>query len=203
MKTNLALIGMVALALGACDKKEEVSQTATQPKQKASGPNRRPSSSKPAASKPKPAIEPEIAQTPAEEPSEIQSSPSAPALAHETPPAPAMPSASGKTTDQLREERLARMAKAREERVAETTAQITTRFKEQDTNNDGFLAKEEVNGRMQRRFTEADKNNDGFLDATEQQTMIQATAQRMSEGGGQRRGGQDGGADQGRGNRNP
>jgi Ca2+-binding EF-hand superfamily protein len=92
------------------------------------------------------------------------------------------------------------MAKAREERVAQAATQISERFKQQDANGDGFLAKDEVSERMQRRFAEADKNSDGFLDATEQQTMVQATAQRMGEGGRQRRGGPADG--QGRRNRN-
>ena len=199
MKANLALIGMLALALGACDKKEEVSRSAAPSKKKALGSEQRPSSFKPIAPKPKAAVHPAIALTPASEPE--ATSPPPPAI----PPAPAQePSATAQATEQLRQERLARMAKAREERAAQATVQLTTRFKEQDTNGDGFLAKDEVSGRMQRRFAEADKNSDGFLDATEQQAMIQASAQRMGDGGGQRRGAQGGGnAGQGRGNRNP
>ena len=196
MKTNLALIGMLALALGSCDKKEEASQTGTLPRKKALGSEQRPSSFKPVAPKPKPAVQPETALTPASraDPTSPPSPAIAPAPAHE-------PSATEIATEQLRQERLARMAKAREERTAQATAQLTTQYKEQDANGDGFLAKDEVDGRMQRRFAEADKNSDGFLDATEQQAMIQATAQRMGDGGGQRRGG--GNAGLGGGNRNP
>ncbi|MEO5914235.1 MAG: hypothetical protein ABIS50_08385 [Luteolibacter sp.] len=199
MKTNLVLIGMVALALGACDKKEEVSETGTLPKKKAFGSEVRPTSFKPLASKPGPVAEAGIAQIPATGPGTASEPSPATAVA----PAKVL-SATEIATEQLRQERLARMAKAREERIVQATAQLTTRFKEQDVNGDGFLAKDEVDGRMQRRFADADKNSDGFLDATEQETMIQAASQRMGEGGGQRRGGQGGGlAGQGRGNRNP
>jgi hypothetical protein len=203
MKLKLALIGVVSLALAACDKKEEIAQSPKPDvtKKKIFSSEQRSTGFKPAALKPKPSAEPEIAQIPANE----QQMTSPPMLSK---PEPAIPpatlSATGKTTEELRVERLARMAKASEARTAQMTEQLTARFKEQDTNGDGFLAKDEMTGRMQRRFDEADKNRDGFLDATEQQTMIQASAQRASEGGGQRRGGQGGGsAGQGRGNRNP
>jgi len=92
-------------------------------------------------------------------------------------------------TEQLRQERLARMAKAREERVTQMTAQITERYKQQDANGDGLLSKNEVSDRTQQRFSQVDKNGDGYLDASEQQAMIEAFTQRASEGGGGRPGG--------------
>jgi type IV secretory pathway VirB10-like protein len=211
MKNNFTLIGMMALALAACDKKEEVTQKAAPPL------NTRTSSAERHASspKPKPPVETEIADAPAPapepEPEQAQSAPPAfaPAVVQAAPvPAPASPlSTSGKTTEQLRDERLARMEKAREDRIAQTTTQLTARFKQQDANGDGFLSKDEVDGRMQRRFADADKNKDGYLDATEQAAMIQSVADRAGDGG-QRRGGQNGGgqnggfANQGRRNRN-
>jgi hypothetical protein len=212
MKNNFTLIGTMALALAACGKKEEVTQTATPPNTRTSGSERH-ASSKPVAPKPKPAMETEIAEAPAPEYEETQPAPAipeaAPAVVQAAPTPVAPLSASGKTTEQLRDERLARMAKAREDRITQTTTQLTARFKQQDANGDGFLAKDEVDGRMQRRFADADKNKDGFLDATEQAAMIQSVAERMGDGGGQRRGGgrngggEDGGfAGRGRRNRN-
>lgn len=206
MKKNLTLIGMMALALAACDKKDEVTQTGPATNTRTSGSERHAPLPKPNTTKPQPAAEPEIAEATAPTPEET---PPAPAVVQAA-PAPATPlSTSGKTTDQLRDERLVRMAKAREDRIAQTTTQLTARFKQQDANGDGFLAKDEVDGRMQRRFTDADKNKDGFLDAAEQAAMIQSVAERAGDGGGQRRGGgrngggQDGGyAGQGRRNRN-
>lgn len=210
MKNNFTLIGVMALALAACDKKEETTQTGTPPNTRTSGTERH-ASPKPIAAKPKPAVEPEIAEAPAPAPEEIPSAPTTPGPSPaviQAAQAPAAPlSASGKTTEQLRDERLARMEKAREDRVAQTTTQLTARFKQQDANGDGFLSKDEVDGRMQRRFADADKNKDGYLDATEQAAMIQSVAERAGDGG-QRRGGQNGGgqnggyANQGRRNRN-
>lgn len=205
MKPKLALIAAVSLAFVACDKKEEVTQSAKPEitKKKTFGSDQVSAHPKPVVPKPKPAAEPEIAQTPASEPEATLSPMPVPgqAQAQAQPKAPL--SEAAKAAEELKAARLARMAKAQEERTAQMTAQLTTRFKEQDANGDGFLAKDEVSDRMQRRFTEADKDGNGFLDATEQQALIQASAQRMGDGGGQRRGGQDGGfAGQGRRNRN-
>jgi hypothetical protein len=199
MKTKLVLIGVISLAFAACDQKENPVQAARPEtlKTKSSSTEHRTSTFKPVAPKsavePKPAIQSEIAQAATAEPAEKTTSPPAAIPPREL-------SEVEKHTEQLRTERLARMAKAREERVAQAATQISERFKQQDANGDGFLAKDEVSERMQRRFAEADKNSDGFLDATEQQTMVQATAQRMGEGGRQRRGGPADG--QGRRNRN-
>lgn len=196
MKSKLALIGVVSLTLAACDNKEEVTESAKPavPKTKVDRPEQKSTGFKPVAPRPDRQIESEIAQILSVEPEQVSPPPTtAPVPA--TPPV--NPSATEIATEKLRAERLVRMAKAREERVAQATAQITTRFKEQDTNGDGLLAKDEISDRMQRRFGDADKNADGYLDATEQQAMIHASAQRASEGGGQRRNGQGGG------NRNP
>lgn len=81
------------------------------------------------------------------------------------------------------------MAKAREERTAQMSAQLAERYKQQDANGDGLLAKDEVGDRMQQRFAQADTNGDGYLDAAEQQATIQSVAERMSEFGQGRRGG--------------
>lgn len=190
MKSKLALIGVVSLTFVACDKKEEVTESAKPgvPKTKVVRTEHLPTP-KPVA----PPAEPEIAQTSAVAPQVISPPPVA-APEPATPPVPQ--SATGKTTEELRAERLERMAKAREERTAQMTQQLATRFKEQDANGDGLLAKAETSDRMQRRFDQADKNADGYLDASEQEAMIQASAQRASEGGGQRRNRQGG-------NRNP
>ena len=196
MKSKLALIGIVSLTLAACDKKEEVTESpkAAVPKTKVVRPKPSSTGFKAVTPKSAPPAEPGIAQTSTVEPDEVQPHP----IAAPSPAAPPVTlSATGKTTEQLKAERLERMAKAREERTAQMTEQFTTRLREQDTNGDGLLAKDEMSDRMQRRFGESDKNSDGYLDASEQQAMIQAAAQRASEGGGQRRNGQ------GRGNRNP
>lgn len=197
MKSKLALIGVVSLTLAACDKKEEVTENAKPGVTKTKVVRSKPQSTgfKLVTPKPAPPVEPGIAKTSAVEPDEVSSPPIAAAPLPATPPV--TQSATGKTTEELKAERLERMAKAREERTAQMTEQITTRIKEQDTNGDGLLAKDEMSGRMQRRFGESDKNGDGYLDAAEQQTMIQASAQRFSEGAGQRRNGP------GRGTRNP
>jgi hypothetical protein len=203
MKSKFALMGFALLALAACDKKEEITDSAKPgvAKTKVVRPDSKPAGLKAAAFKPAPPAEPAIEQSSAVG---LEDASPPPVAAPQPASPPAALSATGKTTEQLTAERLERMAKARDERRTEMTAQLTTRLKEQDVNGDGLLAKDEMSGRMQRRFGEADKNADGFLDATEQQAMIQASAQRAGEGGGQRRNGQGGGPNrQGRGNRNP
>jgi hypothetical protein len=202
MKSEPAWIGILSLSLilVACDKKEEMTQNAKPevPRTRPIGAEQRPFRPKPVAPAPEPAAEPQVAPSPATE-AEIAQTPTEGAVETVTPPS--APPAGTKTTAELQAERQARMAKAREERTAQVTGELTTRFKEQDTNGDGLLAKDEVNDRMQRRFTDADKNGDGFLDATEQAAAIQAAAERTNNGGGQRRG--RGGQGQGRGNPNP
>lgn len=202
MKSNLALIALAALALSSCDKKEEVTQSAkpSVTKPKPARPAKPAPLPEPTPPEPAPSNTPEITQAAA--------APEAPASPSTAAPETAAPqtaqSTTGKTTEQLRAERLERMAKAREERTAQMTAQLTTRFKEQDANGDGFLSKDEAGDRMQRYFGQADKNSDGFLDAAEQQAMIQTTSQRFSDAGRMGRNGQGGGFNrQGRGNRNP
>lgn len=197
MKSKLALIGVVSLTFAACDHKEEVTETAKPgvPKTKVDRLDQKTSGFKPLAPQSARPTDFEVAQNLSVEPQKtppplIDAPPPIAAPAPATPPV--NPSATEIATEKLRAERLERMARAREERVVQATAQITTRLKEQDTNGDGMLAKDEVSDRMQRRFGDADKNADGYLDANEQQAMIQASAQRASEGGGQRRNGQGG-----------
>lgn len=190
MKTQLALLGMVSLAFASCDKKEPVTHTPPVQKKRSSGSHS--FSTNHTATKPKSAAASEMAQTPARESNSTtwQSRPG-PAIASKPASAPVDPqrAAMVEATEKLRQERLARMAEAREVRVAQMTTQIAERYKQQDVNGDGLLSKDEVNGRTQQRFAENDKNGDGYLDASEQDAMIQATSQRMGDAGGGRRGG--------------
>lgn len=192
VKTLTTLLGMMSLAMVSCDKKETVSQAPALPKKTSEF---HPVSSSHSGAKP--VSEPEIVRNAADASAAPPQVTPPPAI--EAVPANPKPDQSAlvQATEQLRQERLARMAKAREERAAQMSAAMTERYKQQDANGDGLLAKDEVSGRMQQRFTEADKNGDGFLDASEQQAMIQSVARRMSEGGGMRRGGNRGGGGMG------
>lgn len=195
MKTKLLWIIPVAALFSACDQKED-----------------------PVASKPKPKIHKSLAErqaskhaeTATEEPAGTLEAPAsagsarplsesvAPPVASASPatPAPAaVAPAPGTPGGPVTQEQLdAYRAKRRAERATEMAKEMTARFKERDANGDGLLAQSEVSERMQRGFGRADANGDGSLDATEQEAMIKAMSDRMTEGGDRERG------DRGRGN---
>lgn len=184
----------MSLVIVSCDKEETVAQTPAVPKKTKS--EFHPVSTKSAAPKSERALDSDIAQVAVAAPvASPQPATIDPPPAIDPAPAAAKPdqSAIEQVTEQLRQERLARMAKAREERAVQMTAQMTERYKQQDANGDGLLSKDEVSERMQQRFAQYDKNGGGNIDASEQQALNQAAAQRMSEGGGGRRGGNNDG----------
>lgn len=58
-------------------------------------------------------------------------------------------------------------AQSTEQRVEKSTPTVADLFAKFDSNNDGYLAKEEVRGRLKKGFDKVDVNNDGLLTAEE------------------------------------
>lgn len=204
MKTKLTLIGVMSLALGACDSKKEATKSSGPDFGSAQQPIRlKPTERRTVKRERPPAPEPAVETASEAEAGDVAGADDQTAM-NEAPAADSVetqgtaeeaPPATTKTTEQLREERQARMAASRQVQTARITAMMETRFKEQDANQDGRLDKSEAGQGMARRFDDADKDKDGYLDASEQSAMLQT----MAEGFGQRgnRGGGGGGGQRG------
>lgn len=153
MKTKLALI-VLALAQGACEKENPRIAGSEEPPRDTAHPETELST--PQQRKPLVRPEEKLVET----------------LSHMTTPLPA--------AEESPDEIDARRDRAQEERRERISARLAAELANRDSNNDGRLGRDEVQGSLQKRFIEADKDGDGFLSPAEQETMISNIAERFT-----------------------